>query len=70
MLTQDNLWKMEMRKLEAEIARYSPGSAAWINAWPIYEMRRHRIEVARTLIYFAISTAIALFALIRTFISK
>jgi hypothetical protein len=70
MLSQDEFWKMPMGKLEKEVARYSPGSAAWDNSWPILQIRTRRIETRRVLIYVSISTLIALIALIRTLISK
>jgi hypothetical protein len=69
MHTKDQLWKMPLSELEKVVAGAHPGSAVWSDAWPVYEIRRRRLDSSRTWICFVISTAIGLTALIRTFLT-
>ena len=69
MYTKDQLWKMPMAELEKAATAGHPQSATWADAWPIYEIRRRRLDAQRTWICFGISTAIGLTALIRTFLA-
>jgi hypothetical protein len=63
------LWAMPMSELEKVVTGSHPGSPVWDSSWPVYEVRRRRQDTRRTWICFGISTAIALVALARTFLS-
>jgi hypothetical protein len=65
--TEDQLVKMPLTKVEHLLHGCSPGSDKWNLIWPVYETKRRRSESKRTVIYFGISTTIALVALIRSF---
>jgi hypothetical protein len=65
--TEERLLKMPLREIEHLLHGCSPGSDKWNVVWPVYESKRRRAENKRTVIYFSISTTIALVALIRSF---
>lgn len=68
MHSKEQLWKMPMAELEKIAASGHPQSATWAESWPVYEIRRRRLDARRTWVCFSISTLIGLVALIRTFI--
>jgi len=65
--TKEQLMAMPLKVLADRLRECSPGSDMWNVVWPVYETKRHRSEMKRTWICFAISSAIALAALGRTF---
>jgi hypothetical protein len=65
--TKEQLVAMPLKVLADRLHGCSPGSEMWNVVWAAYETKRYKSEIRRTWIFFAISTAIALAALTRTF---
>ena len=65
--TEEKLPRMPLSEIEHHLRGCSPGSDKWNIVWPIYQSKRRRAENKRTVVYFSISTTIALVALIRSF---
>jgi hypothetical protein len=64
---EEQLLRMSLKEIEHRLHGCSPNSDTWSIVWPVYETKRRRAETKRTIIYFSISTTIALVALVRSF---
>ena len=64
---EEQLLRMSLKEIEHRLHGCSPTSDTWSVVWPVYEAKRPRAETKLTVIYFSISTTIALVALIRSF---
>ena len=62
--TKEELAKMPLRDIKTRLHGCFPGSDVWNVVWPVYEIRRRKADAMRTWICFAISTTIALVALV------
>jgi hypothetical protein len=58
--TEEQLMKMPLAEIEHLLHGCSPGSDKWNIVWPVYETKRRRSENKCTVVYFSISTTIAL----------
>jgi len=65
--TEEQLLKMSLAEIEHHLHGCSAGSDKWNIVWPVYDSKRRRAENKRTVVYFSVSTTIALVALIRSF---
>jgi hypothetical protein len=65
--TEQELLKMSLPEIEHLLHGCFQGSDTWNIVWPVYESKKRRAEVRRSLILFIVPTAIALAALIRSF---